>query len=148
MITPTPPTHPAGMRPVCHCSALRKATRQATQLYDRALAPVGLRITQFALLSTLERSGPVAITALAARMHMDRTTMGRALRPLEREGLVAIGAGRDRRTRGLVLTAQGEARLAEALPLWHAAQAQFETRYGAEETRRLDADLARVADRL
>src|SRR5271157_2996991 len=84
---------------LCNCQAIRQAARQVTQLYDRHLAPVGLRTTQFSLLARLERAGPLAINELAARMVMDRTTMGRALRPLQREGLVAIDPGRDARTR-------------------------------------------------
>lgn len=136
--------HAAPTDTPCHCSTLRKASRHLTQLYDRALAPAGLRATQFAVLSTLARSGPLAISALAAHMVMDRTTMGRALRPLAREGLLAIGPGRDRRTRRLSLTEAGETRLAAARPLWLRAQSIFEERYDAGAAIRLRDDLRRV----
>ena len=128
----------------CHCSTLRKAARHLTQLYDHALAPAGLRASQVSVLATLRRSGPLAIGELAALLVMDRTTMGRALRPLAREGLLAIGPGRDRRTRSLSLTEAGEARLAAARPLWLRAQALFEEGYDADAAIRLREDLRRV----
>src|SRR5437870_3246305 len=82
----------------CNCLAVRQAARQVTQFYDRHLALEGLRATQYAILAKLARLGPLSINELAAMMVMDRTTMGRALRPLDRDKLVAIGPGRDGRT--------------------------------------------------
>jgi DNA-binding MarR family transcriptional regulator len=134
----------SGEAVLCNCLAIRQAARQVTQLYDRHLAPAGLRTTQFSLLARLERAGPLAINELAARMVMDRTTMGRALRPLQREGLVAIDPGRDARTRALRLTPAGKRRLAKAVPLWRQAQDAFEASFGSTEAARLRATLARV----
>lgn len=128
----------------CNCAAIRQAARHVTQLYDQRLAPAGLRTTQFSVLARLDRLGPLAINELAARLVMDRTTMGRALRPLEREGLVAIGPGRDGRTRALSVTPAGRQRLAEAAPLWREAQRAFESGYGASEAADLRASLARL----
>lgn len=136
----------SGGAALCNCFAIRSAARQATQFYDRRLAAAGLRTTQFSLLANLARSGPLSINELAARMAMDRTTMGRALRPLEREGLAAIGPGRDGRTRALALTEAGRQRLEEAAPLWREAQAAFEERFGAAESAGLRTALARVKE--
>ncbi|TDR90503.1 MarR family winged helix-turn-helix transcriptional regulator [Enterovirga rhinocerotis] len=139
--TPSPrPSSP------CNCFAIRSAARQISQFYDRHLAGTGLRTTQFSVLAQLSRAGPLAINELAVRMAMDRTTTGRALRPLEREGLVVIGPGRDGRTRALSLTEAGRARLAEAVPFWREAQAAFEARLGREEAAALRAALKRVRD--
>ena len=116
----------------CSCAGLRKATRHLTQHYDHHLAPVGLNIGQYALLANLARRGPIAPGAFAALMAMDRTTMGRNLQPLQREGLVGIAVDPDdRRGRLVSLTAAGQARLAVARPLWAAAQDAFENRFGA-----------------
>ena len=128
----------------CNCLAIRQAARQVTQFYDRRLAPAGLRATQFSVLAKLDRLGPRAINELAASMVMDRTTMGRALRPLEREGFIAIGPGRDGRTRALRLTPAGKRRLNAAMPLWRQAQDAFEAAYGSTEAARLRAALGRV----
>ena len=128
----------------CNCFAVRQAARRITALYDGHLAGAGLKATQYAVLRQLAELGPLAINALAAAMGMDRTTMGRAVRPLERDGLVAIGPGRDGRTRALALTEAGSGRLAVAEAHWHRAQAAFETAYGADEAATLRAALARL----
>jgi len=70
----------------CHCQALRQAARRVSTLYDAALAPHGLRISQYAVLARLQGEGLCCIQALAGALAMDRTTLGRALRPLERDG--------------------------------------------------------------
>jgi DNA-binding MarR family transcriptional regulator len=89
----------------CNCFAVRAAARHISQLYDQFLAPTGLRTTQFSILSKLQRKGPVMINALAREMLMDRTTLGRNILPLERDGLLSIkAAASDRRAKELHLT--------------------------------------------
>jgi DNA-binding MarR family transcriptional regulator len=129
----------------CSCHGLRKATRHLTQFYDQRLAPVGLSIGQYALLGRLAAHGPIALGAFAAIMAMDRTTLGRNLRPLERDGLVALGPDPgDRRSRLLALAPAGEARLAAARPLWAGAQDDLEARFGAERAQALRVLLAEL----
>ena len=77
----------------CNCLALRQAARHVTQFYDQFLAPSGLRTTQYSILARLVREGPMAINALAAELVMDRTTLGRNILPLQRDGLIAVGPG-------------------------------------------------------
>ena len=127
----------------CHCLAVRQAARYVTQIYDRHLAEAGLRATQYAVLAVLDRTGPLAVNELARHLVMDRTATGRALRPLERAGLVHIGAG----TRALSLTEAGSARLRAARALWSRAQAAFEAEYGAVEADALRLSLAGVVGR-
>jgi DNA-binding MarR family transcriptional regulator len=131
-------------RTACNCFALRQAARHVTQIYDRHLAKVGLRATQFSVLAKLSRLGRVSIHELAKSMGMDRTTLGRAIRPLQRDGLLTIGPGEDGRTRGLSLTPAGEARMTAAAARWRDAQAEFETAYGASEAADLRTTLRRV----
>lgn len=120
---------PAMERDVCTCGVLRRAARAATSLYDQALKPTGLRVTQFAILKILDRCGPLPVTRLAAEAALERTTMARNLDPLERRGLVRVGAGdADARSRLAELTEAGRATLAEALPHWQAAQEQLAQR--------------------
>ena len=109
----------------CACTMLRRATRTVTATYDAALAGCGLRITQFSVLRTLARLGPLPITRLAAEAELDRSTMGRNLDPLERRGLVRVEVGEtDQRARVAHLTPAGEAAIEAALPHWRAAQKQ------------------------
>ena len=115
----------------CNCLAARKAARYLTAAYDRALAPSGLRITQFSILYKLARLGPMTIKRLAAAIAMDRTTLAANLKPLERDGHLVTGTAEDRRAKTIEITATGKAALESAVPLWTIAQSQFETGYGA-----------------
>jgi DNA-binding MarR family transcriptional regulator len=106
----------------CACSRLRRATRAVTQLYDDALAPIGLRVTQLSLLRTLQRRGTLRIGELADQNLLDRTALSRNLDPLAERRLVAIVPGRDARTREVTLTKQGIAAIAAAAPHWEKVQ--------------------------
>ncbi len=129
----------------CHCQTLRQAARRVTAFYDAALAPLGLRVSQFGILARLHRHGPRSIQALAAELVMDRTTLGRNIRPLERDGLLcAMADPADRRSRLLSVTPRGADLVAAAGPAWKAAQAGFEARYGAEPAAQLRAALQGV----
>jgi len=130
----------------CNCLAVRQAARHITQFYDQFLAPSGLRATQFSILAKLRRLDPMTINALAAEMVMDRTTLGRNILPLERDGLVAVGQGSsDRRSKELRLTKAGEARLGAGIKGWLEAQRQFEKAFGAKRSTDMRALLHAVA---
>ena len=130
----------------CNCLALRCAGRAVTQFYDRHLAPSGLRSTQYSILAALRQGGPMAIHTLAAMLQMDRTTLGRNVLPLQRDGLVELApVDADRRRKNLRLSPLGTKRLRAAQPAWHAAQQAFETRYGADRARALRELLRAVA---
>jgi DNA-binding MarR family transcriptional regulator len=122
----------------CICLAVRQAARHVTQSYDQFLAPAGLRTTQFSILAKLKRKGPMTINALAADLVMDRTTLGRNILPLERDGLITIEpVASDRRSKELHLTKAGEKRFEAARLGWTKAQARFETAFGSTRTSEL-----------
>lgn len=129
--------------PVCACGRLRRATRALTQLYDDAMAPVGLRVTQFSLLRTLARDGPLRISELAERQLLDRTALSRNLDPLVEHGYIEVVRGNDARTREVALTRKGKAALKSAEPCWVQAQKIVAKRLGAE---RLDALIATLGE--
>ena len=130
----------------CNCVAVRQSARHITQFYDQIMARSGLRTTQFSVLAKLQRLGPLTINALAAKMVMDRTTLGRTIRPLVRQTLVAIVRGSaDRRSKELHLTDAGLDRLREAVKEWLRAQGRFEEIFGAKRTAELRALLHVVA---
>ncbi len=126
----------------CSLHNLRKASRAVTQLYDNAFRPLHLHSTQFTLLVALFAAGKAPITPLAHDLAMDRTTLARNLRPLERRGLVAITAGEDERVRLVRLTAKGRHTLARAIPLWQQAQKQVVEQLGTERWNLLLNDLS------
>src|SRR5262245_35637046 len=102
-----------------------------TALYDEALAASGVKITQFSLLRAVERNEPAAIGTLAEDLDLDRTTLARNLEPLQRDGLIDLDAGEDRRVTEVRLTRKGRSALAKAMPLWRKAQADVGERFGA-----------------
>jgi len=129
----------------CNCFALRSAARHISQFYDQLLAPVGLRTTQFSILAKLDRLGPMTINALAENMVMDRTTLGRNVLPLERDGLIAIApSASDRRAKEVRLTKVGEKRLQQAFTAWSQAQEGFETSFGIKRATELRSMLRAV----
>jgi DNA-binding MarR family transcriptional regulator len=131
---------------VCNCAALRQAARHVTQFYDAVLAPSGLGLNQFSILSRLKAVGPVAIQDLARLLVMDRSTLGHLLRPLERRRLVTLALdARDRRSRRVMLTAAGRSLLAKARPMWAGAQRRFARAMREDAARELRAILKRVA---
>jgi DNA-binding MarR family transcriptional regulator len=131
----------------CNCTALRKAARRVSLLYDRALAPSGLGVNQYAILAELDRQGaPLSLGALARAMVMDRSALGHNLRPLERDHLVVLGvAEEDRRSRAIAITVSGRRCLAAARRYWQQAQGRFQQAMGAERATALRALLAEVA---
>ena len=138
--------HPVSTNPAaCNCLALRQATRHVTQFYDQFISPLGLRATQYSILARLQRKGAMTINALAAELVMDRTTLGRNILPLERDGLIAVGPGKsDRRSKELRLTGKGIARFRAALKAWQRAQQRFEAAFGTERAEELRALLQQV----
>lgn len=119
----------------CNCTALRKASRRISVLYDTAIAPSGLKITQSAILAQIDRSEPTTVSALAEALVMDRGALAHTLKPLEREGLVAVGTDpEDRRNRLITLTERGRAKLAEAGVFLARAQRGFEVAFGRAES--------------
>jgi DNA-binding MarR family transcriptional regulator len=142
-----------GDKSICHASALRKASRRLSQLYDAALAPTGLTITQYGLLTEVLKRGdnPLTVTELAAAMVMERSGLGHTLDPLERDGYVALAVNaQDARSRHVVLTVRGKALQAKARKLWLQAQEKFAEVVGESEAKKLQATLLSIAhdDRL
>jgi DNA-binding MarR family transcriptional regulator len=131
----------------CNCLAVRQAARHVTQFYDQFLAPIGLRMTQFSVLSRIKKRGPMTINALAAELVMDRTTLGRNILPLERERLITIlPCKTDRRSKELHLTELGRERYEAGAKRWAAAQRQFDAAFGDKRASELRAILHAVTE--
>lgn len=129
----------ASASPVCICIALRQASRKLTAFYDEALAPTGVNIAQFSLLRKLRRHGALSLTALSELVELDRSTLGRNLRVLEKLGLVQLGPGKDQREQMAGLTQAGRTTLAAGDPLWEQAQASIAGKVGAAGVTQLEA---------
>ncbi len=131
--------------PSCLNFNIRKAMRAVSQHYDTIMAPSGLRGTQFTILTVLSRLGELTITDLACVLVMDRTTLTRNLKPLEKEGYLKILPGlQDRRSRRIQLSSGGKKAQKAALPYWRRAQDEMVDFMGKENTQQFISDL-RVA---
>jgi DNA-binding MarR family transcriptional regulator len=136
------PLQPAAL--VCACANLRRAARALSRLYEEALAAVDLSSTQMTVIMFLGRRGPMPLSDLADALAMDRTSLYRALRPLDRRELVRIRATADRRAKEVLLTVDGERHLARAMPHWQRAQDRFIESFGSTAWDRLQRGLTRV----
>lgn len=131
----------------CNCLALRQASRAITGMYDQALSDAGLRVTQFSILYTLHGFGAMTVNEMSAQLVMDRTTLTRNLKPLERDELVTSAPSEaDRRERVVMLTPAGKLRVKAALPLWRKVQKTFEKRFGSARADELRTLLQAVVD--
>jgi DNA-binding MarR family transcriptional regulator len=140
-------------RHTCFATAVRKASRRLTKLYDDALAPSGLRSTQFSILAELATrpDPPPTLTELAEALVSDRSSLGHALRPLVRDGYVALRRGQtDRRAQHIVLTERGRDKFSEGATHWQTAQEAFVSLYGEAWAKTLRTTTLEIAhdDRL
>jgi DNA-binding MarR family transcriptional regulator len=120
------------INPRCCCFGLRKATRAVTQFYDRHLEPAGIRATQFTLLLTLSSATGKTLTEMAEGLVMDRTTLTRNLKPLEKAGFITTMKLADKRSKGYVLTDKGRQAIEKGVPLWKTAQQSIVGKLGDE----------------
>ena len=123
----------------CYCVALRVAARKVSSIYDEALAPAGVNVAQYSLLRRIGHFQPVSLTELARLSLLDRSTVGRNAKLLERDWLIRSVAGRDQRETALALTEAAQQVLSDGAPLWNKAQAEVEALLGEEGARNLRA---------
>jgi len=130
----------------CLCDSLRQTTRVVTRMYDDALRPVGIRITQYCVLSYLAVNGEARVRDLGTGLFLEETTLTRSLRPLEEQGWVQSRPGKDRRERYLSLTREGQKLLVKALPLWKGVQERLRERISTTTWNVLAHSLPKVAN--
>lgn len=130
----------------CACFNLRKASRLITQLFDRAIMPYGLRGTQFSILAVLSAAGPETISRLSENLVMDRTTLTRNLRPMEKAGMIKLVRGGDPRTKRVFLTPKGKKAFAGAYPHWEKTQNRIIGKLGHGRFNALIRELSDISD--
>lgn len=141
---PTPTKSYESINAECACFGLRKVTRAVTQFYDRHLEPTDIRATQFTLLIALSSAAGKTLTELAEDLVMDRTTLTRNLKPLEKAGYITIVRLADRRSKGYTLTDKGREAIEKGVPKWRAAQQHIVGQLGHDRFQRLLHELEAV----
>jgi len=129
---------------LCPAFNIRAASRVITQLFDEILRPTGLQITQFAVLVGVISLDSPSISQLAKGLVMDRTTLTRNLKPLEKEGLIKLTPGDDKRTHFVKITSKGKSVMEKTLPYWEKARTVVSEEFGKKHLDGLLKDLAKV----
>jgi DNA-binding MarR family transcriptional regulator len=130
---------------LCYCQAARRSARFMSRLYDRHLAPIGLNVQQMSMLSIIEENPAILIADLADEMVMERTTLVRALKPLQQAGWVLTEPSGSGRSLALSISPSGKKKLREANPLWRQAQREFEKLFGANAASHFRTELKKAA---
>jgi DNA-binding MarR family transcriptional regulator len=131
----------------CHCTTLRYAAQTLTEVYDRVLAPSGLKVTQYVLLeSILQDEAEQSITDLAQQLGSDRSTIGRNIHILARDGLVSLSRGSDRREHTVHVTERGREAVSLARPLWQKAQTAVADTLGQDQLQMLKTLLSQLEE--
>lgn len=130
----------------CMCANVRRASRVLTQIYDEAMRPLGVRMTQFSILQALSLMGTRLQGDLADFLALDSTTLTRAVHLLQKRGWVTVKKGKDRRERWLSLSPSGRAELARIQPAWQAVQNKLRLQLGEERSKRLTGLSTEVAN--
>ena len=123
----------------CTSFKLRQLARRVGRHYDQQVAAVGLKTTQYSLLSHIAQLGPVRPSDLAARMALEPSTLTRNLAPLVAQGWVEVLAGEDGRSRNVILTPAGRVKRNEAQRAWKQAQLALNQRLGVDRVASLHA---------
>lgn len=131
------------MEPIhCVSNNLHQTARAVSRIYGEAMRPSGIKRSQFAILSSLHKLGSITLSELADMLYMERTTLTRNLKPLQKQGLITITrSARDARAREICLTREGKEKYQLARKLWRKAQRQILTAFGEEKWQQLEETL-------
>src|SRR5262249_58567619 len=121
----------------CACTRVRTAARLMSRAYDEALRPSGLSAAQLAILAAVDVDEATSIAELSKRLAMDRSTLSRNLKPLEKARWIRLGAEAWKRSKTVHVTTEGRRRLTRATALWETAQEAFLKRFGKAEWMRV-----------
>jgi DNA-binding MarR family transcriptional regulator len=130
----------------CIAFGVRRVSRMVNNHYDRHLAPLGIRSTQFTILNALKALEDITINELAQQLQTDRTTLTRNLKLLQNKGWVVKSTGEDRRSRHISLSVAGQKKVDRATLAWSAAQESLLQRLGRSNYRSLMSELSFVED--
>ena len=121
----------------CICIDLRSAAQRLTQIYDEAMAESGISVTQFSQMYMIQNLNGPTLTELAEASQLERSTLGRNVKVLEKHGLVELKPGEDARSKSIHLSRKGKHTFKRAVPLWHGVQSRLTGALGAENNSRL-----------
>jgi len=130
----------------CVCFNLRKSARAITQVYDNMFRPIGLRVSQLAIINSVRIIGPLTVLELAEAIATDRTTVTRNIKPLARDGYIKVQTGVDRRSKEIVVTEKGKAIADKAMGIWKKYNDKIIKKMGKARIDKLCKDLSEMLE--
>lgn len=121
----------------CVCIRLRRAANTLTSYYDAGLKEAGITVNQYSALAHLKKLESASVSELAKNMRLERSTLVRNLRPLQKSSYIKDISKAGERNRRLVLTPSGEELLEKAEPLWDKVQAEVRQQLGETQVENL-----------
>ena len=122
----------------CIAVRLRLLNRVVTSLYDDALRPLGLKVSQLNILIVTAKLGLARPAQVCDLLQLDASTLSRNVKPLQAHGWLEVVSEEDARAQPFRLTAQGKRLVEKAVPAWQEAQRQATELLGDEGIALLD----------
>ena len=129
---------------LCNCIALRKIALKLTKIYDEALIDTGIKVTQYNLLKNIEKISTPNIKNLAIATQLDRSTLTRNIKKLQRMKLVFLKFGEDKRNKILSLTSHGKQILIKANIAWESIQDKVSKNLGEDKKNIFDLTIKNI----
>lgn len=146
VITKEDPAKLSEIHTQCVAYNLQKTSRLVTSFFRDTISSSGLKGNQFPLLLAIKLWQPISITELSKSLNLDRTTLSRNLKLLEKKGYISLEQNSDHRIRNVLLSDEGEMKLKDAIPLWQKAQDKIIKEFGENEWNNLLNSLQTIAN--
>src|SRR5437762_9450441 len=128
----------------CVASRLRMLNRVVTNVYDNALRPLDLKVSQMNILVVAAKMGTVRPLAVCEYLHLDVSTLSRNVERMKARGWLEVVPDEDGRSQPFQLTPRGWKLLESAVPIWSEAQQRVREMLGDKFVDQLDGVLKQV----
>ena len=132
----------------CIAVRLRMLNRAITNIYDGALRPLGLKVSQMNLLVAAGKLGVARPAEVCERLHLDVSTLSRNVERMKARGWLEVVSDEDGRAQPFQLTAEGKELLDQALPKWKTAQKKAKEILGDNGAAMLAEAISRIPSEL
>ncbi len=119
----------------CLAVRIRLLNRTVTNIFDAALRPLGVKVSQLNVLMVVAKRGPSSPGDVARRLNMEKSTLSRNVERMRTRGWLKVSEGDSGRKQILDLGAAGRKLIEQSLPFWKKAQAQTEAMLGQRGAR-------------
>lgn len=130
----------------CIAVRLRMLNRLVTNIYDEALRPLGLKVSQLNLLVATAKLGTAQPAVVCKHLHLDASTLSRNVDRMMARGWLQVVPGDDARSQPFRLTPRGKKLLERAVPSWNEAQQRVKKLLGGDMVHHLNQAVQRIGE--